>query len=74
LALLRVSEIRAMSREERMKKLGELRAELIRLRAMAARGTLDKTSSLREIRRAIARILTVNREEELGIRPSKTGE
>jgi len=67
-ALLRPNEIRKMSREERLKKLEELRAELVRLRAMAKRGTLDKPAKIREIRRAIARILTINREEELGIR------
>ncbi len=68
MALLRPNEIRKMSREERLKKLEELRAELVRLRAMAKRGTLDKPAKIREIRRAIARILTINREEELGIR------
>lgn len=68
MALLRPNEIRKMSREERLKKLEELRAELVRLRAMAKRGTLDKPAKIREIKRAIARILTINREEELGIR------
>jgi len=68
MTILRPSEIRAMSREERLKKLEELRAELIRLRAMARRGTLDKPGRIREIKRTIARILTINHEEELGIR------
>jgi len=65
MAVLKVSEIRGMSREERLKRLAELRAELIRLRAQAKRGTLENPSRIREIRRAIARILTVEREEAL---------
>lgn len=62
--LLRMDEIRAMSPKERDKKLGELRAELMRLRAMvAAGGTVENPSRIRELRKAIARILTVQREE-----------
>jgi len=71
LPILRVDEIRKMSPEERMKKLSELRAELARLRALAASGApLDNPMKIREIRRTIARILTIQREEELGIRRS----
>ncbi len=67
--IIRVSEIRKMKPEERMKKLAELRAELARVRALAASGTpLDNPMRIRELRRAIARILTIQREEELGIR------
>jgi len=65
LPILRPDEIRKMSPEERRKKLEELRAELIRLRGMAARGLLDKPSRIREVRKAIARILTIEREEQL---------
>jgi len=65
MARLKAKEIRAMSPEERRKRLEELRAELARLRAMAAKGLLDNPGRLREVRKAIARILTVEREEEL---------
>ena len=68
MAILRVNEIRRMSREERKRRLEELRAELMRLKAQAARGALENPSRIREIKKAIARILTVEREEELGIR------
>jgi len=68
--LLRMEQIRAMSPEERKKKLDELRAELMRLKAMiAAGGAVENPARIRELRRAIARILTVQREEELGIGP-----
>lgn len=64
--ILKPDEIRRMSPEERRKKLQELRAELMRLKAIiAARGPLDNPMKIREIRKAIARILTIEREEEL---------
>ena len=62
--ILRVSEIRKMSDEERKRRLGELRAELMRAKTMVkAGGSLDNPSRIRELRRAIARILTVMNEE-----------
>jgi len=68
-AILRVSEIRRMSNEERLAKLRELKAELMRLRAQQASGApLEKPGRIRAIRRTIARILTVINEEEKGIR------
>ena len=63
--ILRKSEIRNMSREDKIKRLSELKTELIRLRVMAKRGMLDDPGRLREIRKTIARILTILREEEL---------
>jgi len=65
--ILRVSEIRKMSDEERKKRLTELRAELVRTRTMVeAGGALDNPSRIRELKRAIARILTVMNEERRG--------
>jgi len=67
--ILRVREIREMTPEERRKKLRELRAELSRLRTMVrAGGAVENPMRIKELRKAIARILTVMREEELGIR------
>jgi len=62
---LNVREIRAMSREEREKLLNELRAELLKLETMRRRGLLTNPGRYRHIKRVIARILTINREEEL---------
>ncbi len=64
MALLKPEEIRKMSREERQKRLQELRAELARLRVQALRGSLENPGRIREIKRAIARILTIEREEQ----------
>jgi len=62
--ILRVSEIRKMSDEERRKRLTELRAELVRMRTMVeAGGAIDNPSRIRELKRTIARILTVMNEE-----------
>ncbi len=68
---MKISEIRALSPEERRKKLEELRTELIRLRLQAATGTLDNPGKIRAIKKTIARILTVMREEELAGRKGK---
>ena len=63
MARLKASEIRSMSREERLKKLQELRNELIIARMRVASGLEENTKAVRELKRAIARILTVEREE-----------
>jgi large subunit ribosomal protein L29 len=68
---LKPDEIRRMSREERLRRLNELRLELIKLRMQARVGTLTNTARIRNIRRNIARILTIMREEELGISRGK---
>ncbi|RLI34283.1 50S ribosomal protein L29 [Candidatus Bathyarchaeota archaeon] len=62
---LKVKEIRQMSREERLKKLEELKAEIMKLRTdVKAKGRVENPAALRELRRSIARILTVEREEQ----------
>jgi len=62
-----------MTSEERVKKLNELRTELMRLRTMVkAGGTIENPSRIRELRKAIARLLTVEHEQKLGIGREKT--
>ena len=63
--MIKTEDIRKMSHEERLKKLEELREELVKLRLKAAVGTLENPGAIRAIRKTIARILTVIREEEL---------
>lgn len=62
---LKPDDIRKMSPEERKEKLEELRMELVKLRLQAEMGTLDNPGRIRAIRKTIARILTIMREEEL---------
>ncbi|RLE72699.1 MAG: 50S ribosomal protein L29 [Thermoprotei archaeon] len=67
MAILKAKDIRSMKPEERRKKLEELRAELISLRAQAsiAGGMVSNPARIRELRKTIARILTIEKEEEL---------
>jgi large subunit ribosomal protein L29 len=59
-----MKDIRTMSSEDRKKKIIELRTELVRLKTMVkAGGSLDNPSRIRELRKTIARILTVENEE-----------
>lgn len=64
--ILRVKEIRDMPSEERMKKLGEFRTELLRLKTMiAAGGTVENPARIKELRKTIARILTIEKEQKI---------
>ena len=66
--ILRVKEIRDMSSEERVKRLNELRTELLRLKTMIkAGGTIENPSRIRELRKTIAQILTIEHEQKLGL-------
>jgi large subunit ribosomal protein L29 len=51
-------------------KLRESKEELFNLRFQAATGQLESHGRLRSVKRDIARIYTVVRERELGIRPT----
>lgn len=62
--IARMDEIRDMSGEERERRLSELRTELVRVRTMVkAGGAVENPSRIRDIKRTIARILTVMTEE-----------
>jgi large subunit ribosomal protein L29 len=62
--ILRIKDIRAMSSKEREEKIAELRTELARLKTMIkAGGSIDNPSRVRELRKTIARILTIETEK-----------
>jgi len=64
---LNVKEIREMAKEQRAERLSQLQAELAKLRAMSkAGGAMENPTRIREIRHAIARILTVENEGKSG--------
>ena len=66
--ILRTKDIRSMSSRQREEKILELRTELARLRTMVkAGGSVDNPSRIRELRKTIARILTI----ETGERQAK---
>ncbi len=61
--IIRIKEIRNTSHEDRLKKLGELQTELIRLKTMIkAGGSIENPARVRELRKTIARILTIDSE------------
>jgi large subunit ribosomal protein L29 len=70
--IVRLKEINGMSSEERTKKLLELRAELSRLRTMiSAGGAVENPARIRELRKTIAQILTIENENKLGLRKTE---
>ncbi len=58
---LKAKDIRKMKTEERGKKLKELKFELVKAKANAAK---SGSSKAREIRKIIARIMTINKSED----------
>jgi large subunit ribosomal protein L29 len=67
MAILRLKDIRDMSSEERRDKVTEFRTELARLRTMIeAGGSIDNPTRIRELRKTIARLLTIEAEEPQG--------
>ncbi len=70
--ILRLKNIGKMSSEERHKNLFDLRIELARLKTMVrAGGAVEKPGRIRELRKTIAQILTIENEYKLGIRVAK---
>ena len=67
MAILRLKEIRDMSSDQRTAKVNEFRTELARLQTMvAAGGSIDNPSQIRELRKTIARMLTIETEQKRG--------
>ena len=62
---MNINDIRAMSASELSKKLRENKEELFHLRFQHSINQLDNPMKLVEIKKEIARILTVLREKEL---------
>jgi large subunit ribosomal protein L29 len=70
--MLRANEVRAMSPADRKARLDELRHELMQERGVQAMGgSTPSPGKIRTLRREIARILTIERQVQLGIGPKK---
>ncbi|MDD3654314.1 MAG: 50S ribosomal protein L29 [Desulfotomaculaceae bacterium] len=65
---MKVRDIRDLTDAELNKKLDESKDELFKLRFQIATGQLDNPMKLQEVRRRIARVKTIMRERELGIK------
>jgi large subunit ribosomal protein L29 len=59
---MKAKDIKKMNKEERMKKIEELELELIKAKASASKAG---TSKIKEIKKVIARILTINNQEKI---------
>ena len=71
---LTAPELRELSVDELASRLRESKEELFNLRFQAATGQLESHGRLRTVKKDIARIYTVVRERELGIRSAPAQE
>lgn len=66
MAIIKSKDVRGMKPDERTKRLGEFRLELSKLKGSSAVGASIKgPGKVKELRKAIARILTINKEEKM---------
>lgn len=66
MAILKPAEIRKLSDKDRKKKMLELQIQLIKFRSkIKSGGQLESPGQIKEIRRTIARIKTINHEDKL---------
>ena len=59
---MKVQEINKMSDRDLDKKLADLKDELFNLRFQLATGQLDNVMRIREVKRSIARVKTIQRQ------------
>ena len=65
---MKAKEIRQMTDQELDTQLLDLKSELFNLRFQLATGQLDNPMRIKVVRKDIARVKTIIRERELGIR------
>ena len=64
---MKANEIREKSQVELEKELSELKSELFKLRFQLATNQLDNPMKLKEVKRSIAIVKTVIRENEISV-------
>ena len=64
---IELKELRTSNPQDLIKKLGDLKAELFNLRFQLATGQLENPMRIREVKKSIAQIKPIIREEELKI-------
>ncbi|HOT71904.1 MAG TPA: 50S ribosomal protein L29 [Anaerohalosphaeraceae bacterium] len=65
---MKLSEIRDLRTDERLEKLQELERKVFEIRSQAVTENLQNRHAIRNLRRDIARIKTIMREEERKVR------
>ncbi len=63
---MKVAEIRDMTLDQLDDQLGKLKKEQFNLRFQRASGQLENTSRIRDVRRDIARVMTIARQKHKG--------
>jgi len=67
--IMRMKEIAELTPEAREQRLIDLKVELARIRTMVnAGGAVENPTRIRQIRKTIAQILTVQNEQAIGLR------
>jgi large subunit ribosomal protein L29 len=69
-----VRDLRNKPDEELREDLGNFREELFNLRFQSATEQIDNPGRIRQLRKDIARVITILRERELGIRGAASKE
>lgn len=62
---MKANEIRSKSSEELQKELVALKEELFKLRFQHATNQLENPAQIAQVKRDIARVMTIKREQEL---------
>jgi len=70
---MKASDIREFSESELESRISEVKKNLFNLKFQKASGQLDNPMKIKNLKKDVARIETVARELELGIRVLKTG-
>lgn len=69
--MLKITEIRGMSDQDLADRLDSSKQELMKLRERFATRQLEDTSQVRQVKRDIARLLTIQQERLLGLAKEK---
>jgi large subunit ribosomal protein L29 len=64
---VKITEIRALGKEELLKRLEEAQQELFSLRLKVATRQLASNREIPKVKRKVARMKTILREQELGL-------
>lgn len=72
---MKAEEIRGLSEKEREEKIVDINQEIFNLKFQLATGKIENPSRLRDLKRDVARLKTIQRESQaLGEDASKQGE
>jgi large subunit ribosomal protein L29 len=65
---MKMEDIRGLTPEELKEKINDLKKNLMNLRFQAKTGKLEQQTRVRQVRRDIARLLTVMNEKRAGVK------